>query len=289
MTLQQLFTSYLNHVKLFKTDGTYRFYKDCLHLIGKWFEENEITEPSQITEDILLSYVGDMQEKNVSNNSINKRILAVKTCFKTKRIVNEDLQRFPKLKVTDKRFACLTNSEVEKLTNYLDTSKTSLQNKVIIMFLLNTGCRLTELTKIKLNDLILEHNAVLLKHTKNGKERFTLFTQEFKTKYLEPYLEASNLQPNDYLFSKAYSSYEKMFQRIKEQLEFKKFSPHVLRHTFATTLVHNNANLYLIANLLGHANLDTTRRYLHQDIGNTQRLYNQFFKLGSNGENVANA
>ena len=80
-----------------------------------------------------------------------------------------------------------------------------------------------------------------------------------------------------------------MFARIREQLGFSKFSPHVLRHTFATNMVHNNANLDLIANLLGHTNLDTTRRYLHQDISNTQKLYNEFFKLGNNGENVANA
>lgn len=281
MKLNDLFKSYLNHVKLFKTDGTYRFYKDCLHLIGQWFDENNITEPEHITTDVLIEYVEDCQTANISNNSINKRILAVKTCFKTKKIENADLQSFPKLKVVDKRFNCLTDEEVKTLIDYIKNSKQSLENKTIILMLLNTGCRLSELTNIRVKDLILGKNCVLLSHTKTGKERFTFYTETFKNDYLKPYLDASNLNSNDFLFTKSYNSYEKMFARIREQLGFTKFSPHVLRHTFATNMVHNNANLYLIANLLGHSNLETTRRYLHQDISNTQKLYNEFFNLGS--------
>jgi len=279
MELKQLFEEFLDDVKLFRTNGTYEFYKGTSKLMLEYFNELNITEPTAITKRHLVAYVKRCRDNGISDNTINKRILTLKTAFKKYEIKNVDVITFPKLRIEDKRYHCLSKNELAKVISYLKTSKQSLQNKCLIMMFLNTGARLLELLSVKVKDVNEAENCVLLRHTKGKKERIVFFTNEFKTQFLAPYLASTNLKPNDNLFTIAYSSVEKIFQRMRERLGIDKLSPHVLRHTLATTLVHNNCNLDVIANILGHSDIKITKRYLHQDIENTRAIYNQCFKV----------
>ena len=289
MKITQILTRHLNNVKVFKTEGTFDFYKKAIPPLLRELNSLNILDDTDITTDSLTDLVMQMQSKNLSNNTINKRITHLKTAFKYCKILNADLMSFPKLKQEDKRFNALTKNEVLKLLTYIETSKIRFEFKVILHMFLNTGVRINELCHIETKNVKLDANCVLLTKTKNGRERYVFFTESFKNAYLSPYLATLKNTNQKYLFKATYDQIEELLKRIKKKLGFEKFSPHVLRHTFATTLVHNNANFDLIANLLGHLDITIAKRYLHQDLENTKQLFNEFFKLGNNGENVANA
>lgn len=77
------------------------------------------------------------------------------------------------------------------------------------------------------------------------------------------------------LFTLTKSTIATKFDKIKKYLNFQKFSPHMLRHTFATVLIENNANINFVKELMGHSNVATTERYLHPSKKNYRKLYDQ--------------
>lgn len=74
------------------------------------------------------------------------------------------------------------------------------------------------------------------------------------------------------------SAIESMFARIRKRLKIKNFSPHRLRHSLSTEMYHNGANILLISNILGHSNVNTTKRYIHPDLKNNLKMFDRAHK-----------
>ena len=275
MTYKELFSRFLNHIKVFNTEETFKYYKSHVKNILKYFD---LLDPMTLNYDNLINFVIYSQTNKVSNATINKRIGVIKYAFKHCKIVNQDLNEFPKLKQIDKRFNALTIEEIKKLLLFLKKSKISSQNKAFFSIFLFCGVRLSELTSIKAKNVNFKDNCILLEHTKTYKQRYVFFTEECKKYFLLPYFKTIEDITNDTpLFTISKNGIASAFERANKQLHFKKFTPHVLRHTYATLLVANNANLNFIATTLGHSNLEMTKRYLHQDIVNNKKIYKNYF------------
>lgn len=268
--LEYYINNFLNDTLIFKSYDTYIFYKSHLKTSLSYFQEKEI---NYIT---LCEYVLFLKQKKLSNATINKKILSLKVCLKFNKVNNQDLYTFKKLKEEKKTFKCLDKKQVFAYVDYIESSKMSLQNKLILSLFLDSGCRLSELINIKTSNINLNLNYILLEKTKTSSERCILFTEETKQKYLIPYLDTNN---KEYLFNIKKSAIRSLFERTKKQLHFAKMHPHMLRHTYATILINNNCDLEFIRLTLGHSNLTTTQRYLHYNLDKMCSTYKTQYHL----------
>jgi len=155
----------------------------------------------------------------------------------------------------------LTKEEVKLLIDNADYEKT----KLMVKTLYSTGLRVSELTNLTPKDLDLNNNNGWVRKGKGSKDRMFYFSPSL-SKELKKYLE--NNPNNKYLFSEEKPLTPRNIQTIMKRLSKKaninkKITPHTLRHSFATHLLENGANLAEIQQLLGHENLETTRIYTH--------------------------
>ncbi len=180
----------------------------------------------------------------------------------------------------------LTIDEVDKLLDFEPKDNYSYRNRCILEILYSTGLRISELTSLKLENIILEESLVKVMG-KGSKERIVPLN-DVATEYLEKYIK--EVRPKmlkgvatDALFLNNHGrglTRQAVFKMIKsraEQIDLKKsISPHTLRHSFATHLLQNGADIRFIQELLGHADLGTTEIYTHVANETLKRDYDEF-------------
>ena len=134
--------------------------------------------------------------------------------------------------------------------------------------------RLGELLRIRVLEVDFTERTIKLTHTKNHRDRLVIFrksTSSLLGQYINERLEMGLiLNEETKLITMTKSGINSLFIRIKKKLGFKKFHPHMLRHTFATWLVQNEKSVDLIKNILGHSNYEMTKRYLHQNFSDVK-------------------
>ena len=169
----------------------------------------------------------------------------------------------------------LTLKEIDKMiSNIKLTSKTGIRNVAIIELLYSCGLRVSELVNLKISDLFFKES--LIKVTgKGNKERFvpiSVLSQEYINNYLNEIRKHHKIKKNfeDTLFLNERGtnlSRNMIFiiiNKLKKQSNInKKIGPHTLRHSFATHLIENGADLITIQKMMGHESITTTERYLH--------------------------
>jgi len=169
----------------------------------------------------------------------------------------------------------LTLKEIDKMiSNIKLTSKTGIRNVAIIELLYSCGLRVSELVNLKVSDLFFKES--LIKVTgKGNKERFvpiSVLSQEYINNYLNEIRKHHKIKKNfeDTLFLNERGtnlSRNMIFiiiNKLKKQSNInKKIGPHTLRHSFATHLIENGADLITIQKMMGHESITTTERYLH--------------------------
>lgn len=258
---------FLSHVEANKSPSTYVYYKKALEYICDFFVINHINYFNQINASILDSYVLYERNRGCCNNTINKRIGAIKTCSSylanKLNILNDSIQ-YDKLKVKEKEIQILTNEELTQVYNYLD--KLSLRDHIIVLLIMQTGIRRTECSNILRKYTYVDENKIYLFHTKTNQPRYIFFDDE-TANLIRQLLKQNNSR---YLFSLddnplSPNVISHIFIKIKKDLGIKKsISPHKFRHTFATTILSNNGgNMEDVRILLGHSSYDMTKKYLH--------------------------
>lgn len=270
MLLKEMKENYLNHVKIYLSNGTYRCYKCHLDYFFTWLEKENINDSSEINTKLLSKFIICQHSNNVKNSTINKRIKPLKLMFEFNNINNEILD-FSNLKEERKTFTSLTNSELNRLVDYLNNGYLSLSNKVLIYLLIDTGVRVNELLNIKISNINFMNNTILLDVTKTKNSRVVPFT-EATSILLKDYL--NNCIDNN-LFNITLSSVSSLFARIRKKLNLSKFHPHMLRHTLASKLHKNGVSVFIIQQIMGHTNVTTTERYIHFDLDDILLSYDQ--------------
>jgi integrase/recombinase XerC len=165
-------------------------------------------------------------------------------------------------------------------SSFFTSDEIGVRDKAVILLIYHTGMRLSELISIKLSGLDFVKNTVKVLGKRN-KERILPFSFEIN-ETLKLYLSYREVLGGDYLFvtPKGEKMYPKLVYRIVHNYLSKvsslnKTSPHVLRHTFATHLLNNGADLNSIKELLGHANLSATQIYTHNSLEKIKSIYKQ--------------
>jgi integrase/recombinase XerC len=247
------------------------------------------TAIDEIQYQMIRSWIVHLMNSTVTSRSVNRKLSTLKTFFKFLR--QENLIRVnPMLKIlppkTSKKLPVFVNSEnMEMLFDKVDFGNdfVAIRDKLIIELFYHTGIRLSELLNLRDNDIDL--SGLRLKVLgKRNKERILPFAKGLGES-MRGYLNIRNnlisaLEPNSFFFvrengKKMYGElvYRIVNQYLNKVSTLQKKSPHVLRHTFATHMLNNGADLNAIKELLGHSNLAATQVYTHNTIGKLKTVY----------------
>ena len=192
------------------------------------------------------------------------------------------IKAVPSPKLEKKLPSFLNQDQISLLLN-LKTSKNldELRDILILELFYATGIRISELVKIKVNDININKNTIDILG-KGNKKRVVIFGNYAKKRLLD-YLNYDINNETGYLFNAKRKSKQKhlserfIFNIVKKHVakvtQNEKISPHSLRHTFATHLLNNGADLISIKEFLGHANLSSTQIYAHVDIEQMKKVF----------------
>lgn len=290
MMYLKAFTDYLLYEKKYSPLTVSAYQRDIeslLQFVNKSNNTNQITI-ELINYSQIRSWIVIMVEDGVSNRSINRKISALNTCFKflikVDAIQTNPLSKHKALKTSKKVQIPFSLDEVDIAIANIDGQDKfeSLRNKLIVETFYSTGIRRSELIHIKLKDFDAVNKTLKVLGKRNKERIIPLIPSVINTYKL--YLEERNLvlnsSNNSYLFitSKGKKTYDTLIYRIINKY-FKlisskqKTSPHILRHSFATHLLNEGADLNAVKELLGHSSLSSTQVYTHNNIKELSKVY----------------
>ncbi len=236
----------------------------------------------------IRSWIVSMVEKGLSNRSINRKISALNTYYKfllkTGDINRNPLSKHKALKMSRKIQVPFSELEITTVLDDLnfDDDFESIRNKLIIELFYSTGIRRIELVELSLASVDID-NKMLKVLGKRNKERIVpLIDSVVKTisKYLISRNKLSSIKDTNSLFltKKGVKIYETLVYRIineyfSEASSKVKKSPHILRHSFATHLLNQGADLNAVKELLGHSSLAATQIYTHNSIAELKKVH----------------
>ncbi|MFN3427599.1 MAG: tyrosine recombinase [Candidatus Thermochlorobacter sp.] len=254
---------------------------------------------SQIDALTIRLWMGELLSQAMQPRSIARKLAAVKSFFRYL-VHTGKLPASPAASVktpkTDKRLPQFLSIEQtrklfdEELAKIDTESFEGCRNKAILELLYSSGLRLSELISLRLEDIDMENGLVkvLGKGKKHRIVPFGNLAKEALKKYFEVRENVLNIHAERrrdnasvvFLTAKAERVYPMLVQRlVKKYLggitEMRKKSPHVLRHTFATHLLNNGADLRNVSEMLGHSNLSTTEIYTHITFERLKEVYQQ--------------
>jgi len=285
----QSFIDYLKFEKRYSPHTIRCYHDDLLQFFDYLQTQFGVENLKEISHSIVRSWLASLKEKDLSARSINRKISTLKSFFKF-HLKNGEIEHTPMAKVIapkmNKRLPVFiketdTASLISTLTiNTEDWN--SLNAKIIITLFYNTGMRLSELINLKENQVDFYKKQVKVLG-KGNKERLIPISSDV-IKIIEDYIqykkkefgETDNLLIVSAKGKKLYPkyAYNLVNKTLSENIKtLDKKSPHVLRHTFATHLMNNGANLDAVKELLGHASLATTQVYTHNTIEKLKEVH----------------
>ena len=253
--------------------------------------ENEEFTLLEADADLIRQWVISMMDKNVgyTSTSVNRKLSSLRSFYKfllKKKEIGEDPTRKvigPKNKKPLPSF--LKESEMNELLDETDFGEgfKGCRGRMVIEMFYATGIRRAEL--VGLNDADVDFDSSLIKVTgKRNKQRLIPFGEELRKSllnYIKVRNEAISVRSGAFFVKEnGERTYDEMiYNLVKRHLSkvvaLKKRSPHVLRHTFATNMLNNDAELGAVKELLGHSNLSTTEIYTHTTFEELKKVYKQ--------------
>ncbi len=284
--MNEYINKYLDYLKYERklSDNTYKSYHDNLKKFNEYFKDKNI----------LILDTNDIRDF-LYQDGINPRTrahyLTVINSFYNFLVSNDIILNVPtqtiKLPRLDKKLPeYLTIEEVDRLFNIIPTKATDYRNIAMLETIYATGMRVSELVNLKISDIDFDEMTIRIMG-KGSKERIVPIN-EASVRSLREYITGGyrnyllRLNDSEYVFINNFGkkiSRQGFFKIIKNLCKEndinKNVSPHTLRHSFATHLLNNGADLRIIQELLGHSNLTTTQIYSHLS---NQKLKNDYTK-----------
>lgn len=281
------FIDYLQYEKKYSLHTINAYQKDISDF-AVFAEENfEETNLVEISYSIIRSWIVKLVDEEVSNRSINRKISSLKTFYKyllkTKQIEVSPLAKHKSLKVSKKVQVPFSAKEVETvIANFSAEGFSDVRDQLIIELLYSTGMRRAELINLKLESIQIESSQIKVLGKRN-KERMIPLLPSVKKTFIAYLKEREQLEINsesDYLLltNKGKKLYDTLVYRIVNgyfsRVSTKtKNSPHIIRHSFATHLLNEGADLNSVKELLGHSSLASTQVYTHNSIKELSKVY----------------
>lgn len=286
--LMQILSEYLEYLEVEKglSENTINSYRRDLSFFLERYEELE-----KITRTSLNIYIKELREKHFAPSSVTRKIASLRGFFKWL-CANEYISQNPAITLEQPKNPkhlpkVISVEDVETILH----DKLNLQQTLIVELLYGCGLRVSELTELKLLDIDIK-SGMLRCYGKGSKERIVPIGKSVKhalKKYLPErdfLIKKFDLNSKKLLISPVGKPYtrQEIYTFIHEQGKkiHKNISPHTLRHSYATHLLENGADLRVVQELLGHSDVATTQLYTHIS---KKRLKDVYFSI--NGEEKA--
>jgi integrase/recombinase XerD len=287
------FNSYLTYLRIEKglAINTIKAYqRDVSHFIS-FLESGKQKQLVRVTRDELINYIASLYQ-TLSPRSIQRRIVTLRSLYRFLMLdgytSHDPTETLESPKAWQKLPLYLTTEEVESLLDQPDLSQPQGQrDRAMLELMYATGLRVTELIQLKVSDLDFD-GGYLRTVGKGDKERIVPIGDEAKI-HIKNYLDSSyrvfkKKKPNTpflFLTRRGGAMSRQNFWMLVEKYGRSiglagKLSPHVLRHSFATHLLENGADLRVVQAMLGHSDISTTQIYTHVARERLKKVYDQF-------------
>ena len=287
--LTDSFLDYLRYERNYSEKTVLAYGEDISQL--KEYAQDEVGEfnPIEVKPELIREWIVSLMDKGYTSTSVNRKLSSLRSFYKflLKRgeVVVDPLRKITGPKNKRPLPSFLKEKEMNKLLDETDFGEgfKGCRDHLIIEMFYATGMRLSEL--IGLDDTDVDFSASLLRVTgKRNKQRLIPFGEELKEE-MRKYVDVRNEQiqnKSDAFFVKENGErlyknlvYNLVKRNLSKVVTLKKRSPHVLRHTFATTMLNNEAELGAVKELLGHSSLATTEIYTHTTFEELKKVYKQ--------------
>ena len=287
----QVLSEYLEFLEIEKglSANTIEAYRSDLISLIDYCHEKGVNDISQIKRSNINSYILYLRDKNFSPSSVVRKFASMRGFFKwfcaNNYGKNNPVQTLERPKLPKKLPKVMTIEELKIILNN-DLNK---EEKLIIELLYGCGLRVSELVNLKLNNVDINSKYIQC-YGKGSKERIVPFGKKAKEalisylKYRDMIIIKNSLIESKILFIKDNGrqiTRQDVYNFIRKQGEkiHKHITPHTLRHSFATHLLENGADLRVVQELLGHSDVSTTQLYTHIT---KKRLKEVYFAINNN-------
>ena len=282
------FQDYLQLEKKYSPHTVIAYVNDVVSFetfIKSEFDSDDLLE---VNYSLIRSWIVALVDNEISKTSVNRKIASLKSYYKfllkTKQIEVSPLLKHKSLKTPKTLQIPFSEKELDEVLHQIkyEDGFEGVRDKLIIDLFYSTGIRRTELIHLKMINIDLS-NATLKVLGKRNKERILpllpIITNQFKL-YLTERAYLERIIDNEYFFvtlkgvkmndSLVYRLINCYFSNVSEKV---KKSPHILRHTFATHLLNNGADLNSVKELLGHSSLASTQIYTQSSLFELKKVY----------------
>ena len=276
---------YSKHTILAYKNDILEFQNFCLTK----FKDNDL---SKVNYPQVRSWIVNLVDSGISNRSVNRKVSSIKSFYKflqkTKVVSENPISKHKALKVSKRIQVPFSQKEIEAVIQQFEVVDfKSLRDKLIIELFYSTGMRRNELIELKVENIDFSNNTLKVLGKRN-KERYIpllVSIKESLKEYLAQRKEKNSL--NEYLFftekqkklypTLVYRIINEYFSSVSSKV---KRSPHILRHSFATHLLNEGADLNSVKELLGHSSLASTQVYTSSSISKLKEVYNKTHPRG---------
>ena len=285
------FLKFLEHERKYSLH-TVRSYKTDLIEFSKYINSlNEKNSLINIDKTNIQSYIKELVLSKYSDKTVQRKIASIKSFYKYLKSIKQIKHNISKYiaspKISKKLPYLLTRKEIIDLMSSPDlTSYMGIRDRSILEIFYSTGVRISEIVNIRTNDIELDKKLIKI-YGKGNKERYVILGKEALnsvSNYLNIRIKMSAYnKDNLYLYpamkksSKKHISYKTMYNLVKKYIKKvsnnEKLSPHSLRHSFATHLLENGADIMSVKDLLGHKDLSSTQIYTNVSIKKIKEVY----------------
>jgi len=277
------FITYLLEVK-HSSMNTIQAYQNDLKKLQNFFEKQNITTVTKISETSLNSYVLSLEKEGLSPASVSRNIASIKSfllyLLKQGKIVGDPSERLKSPRVPKKSPQIINTSLMEKLLQQPDTkAKKGIRDKAMLELMYATGMKVSELITIKVTDINLAARYVTCGEKKERNIPFGKPAKEALQGYLDIRQDAFNKLAIDALFLNSSGEqlsrqgFWKILNTYAKDVGIDNINPNMIRHSFAAHLIDNGADLGSVSEFLGHSDITTTQLYFPQSHKSTREIY----------------
>ena len=282
------FLDYLNLEKNYSKHTSIAYHKDLEGFREFASSEFDFSEINNVSYAIIRSWIVKLVDDGISNSTINRKVSSLRTYYKFLLKIGDlevsPLAKHKVLKTAKKLQVPFSEKEIDNVLEILkeEDSFVGLRNKLIVELFYSTGIRRGELVNLKLNDISDSQKTIKVLGKRNKERIIPLLPSVLNTiaSYLECRKSLSSIKDMHYLFltEKGAKIYETLVYRVinnyfSKASEKVKRSPHILRHSFATHMLNEGADIKSVKELLGHSSLASTQIYANNSISKLKQVY----------------